>query len=627
MKYLSSIRLLGLALFMAGFGFFIAVFFLSSYRLTDDILKQELQKDDEQADPSQAPNAASQQTSDQPDDDRRMPKSTYQLMSEAASAMTGKVYTFNFSFIRDLNKVTDKANQEVQKIYGITPDELDNMVNTLAAKNDLTYSVASAATVFPDNEVGEFREKMLQDYTGWMEGQKFDSKEKLRSQLEGTIASINRNVTQQKGIGSYQQKGINTSIVKASTIGFVADHKLLVLLLSYGVTILGALLYLLPRTKEHPGIKNNHIFHSALKHRGWIGILLGSFLIVFYVFLYFYPYYMTNWILVVDPLSRMLNGGPAGEFFLYGFLYTLCILVMGIRMIINYRHSNYHIIRTLSVMFFQTSLAFLLPEILVRLNYPYYDFKNIWPLNYSFFFPSSLSQLIDNGGLGIFMLVWGIILIIIAVPVLVYFFGKRWYCSWVCGCGGLAETLGDPYRQLSDKSLRAWKVERYLVHGVLVFAVLMTAGMLYAFFSGSGSLLGIPVYAVSEAYGFFIGAGFAGVIGTGFYPLMGNRVWCRFGCPLAAYLGIVQRFKSRFRITTNGGQCISCGNCSTYCEMGIDVRWYAQRGQNIVRASCVGCGVCASVCPRGVLKLENAEEKDRFGEPILIGNNSVRVDV
>jgi polyferredoxin len=165
-----------------------------------------------------------------------------------------------------------------------------------------------------------------------------------------------------------------------------------------------------------------------------------------------------------------------------------------------------------------------------------------------------------------------------------------------------------------------------MVHGVLLFAVLMTAGMIYTFFTGRGSLLGIPTYTVAEFYGFFIGAGFAGVIGTGFYPLMGNRVWCRFGCPLAAYLGIVQRFKSRFRITTNGGQCISCGNCSTYCEMGIDVRWYAQRGQNIIRASCVGCGVCASVCPRGVLKLENGQEEGRFGQPIHIGNESVKVN-
>ena len=58
---------------------------------------------------------------------------------------------------------------------------------------------------------------------------------------------------------------------------------------------------------------------------------------------------------------------------------------------------------------------------------------------------------------------------------------------------------------------------------------------------------------------------------------------------------------------------MSCGNCSTFCEMGIDVRAYAQQGKNIVRSSCVGCGVCAAACPRGVLKLENGmTHKDRY---------------
>jgi polyferredoxin len=186
--------------------------------------------------------------------------------------------------------------------------------------------------------------------------------------------------------------------------------------------------------------------------------------------------------------------------------------------------------------------------------------------------------------------------------------------------------LGDPYRQLSDKSVKAWKIERYLIHGVLVFAVLMT-GLTIANYFTEFALLGQATNQLHSIYGFAIGSAFAGVVGTGFYPLMGNRVWCRFGCPLAAYLGIVQRFKSRFRITTNGGQCISCGNCSTYCEMGIDVRWYAQRGQNIVRSSCVGCGVCSAVCPRGVLKLENADEEGRINEkPILIGNNSITLN-
>ncbi|MFK7932084.1 MAG: 4Fe-4S binding protein [Saprospiraceae bacterium] len=340
---------------------------------------------------------------------------------------------------------------------------------------------------------------------------------------------------------------------------------------------------------------------------GWLGILTGIYLISFYVFLYWAPAHIAGWMVMTTPISEMLNGGAASRWFVYGLLYTIIILVMGVRMISKYRHNKYQMIRTGSVMFFQTSFAFLIPEILSLLNQPSMDLKNIWPLNYTFFFDWNINNLLNSGGLGIFMLVWGIVLVVIAVPVITYFFGKRWYCSWVCGCGGLAETLGDPYRQLSDKSLQAWKYERYIIHGVLAFAVIMTGMTLFTYFSGTSQIGFLHTNDVQKWYGFFIGAGFSGVVGTGFYPLMGNRVWCRFGCPLAGYLGLVQRFKSRFRITTNGGQCISCGNCSTYCEMGIDVRAYAQRGQDIVRSSCVGCGICSAVCPRGVLRLENGD--------------------
>ena len=248
-------------------------------------------------------------------------------------------------------------------------------------------------------------------------------------------------------------------------------------------------------------------------------------------------------------------------------------------------------------------------------------------MDYDFFFRWNLDELLDSGGFGLFVLVWGVLLTVVIVPVMVYFFGKRWYCSWVCGCGGLAETLGDPYRQLSSKSLFSWKVERWLVHGVLVFALVMTGLTLYGYFSGSYKVYGIKVQTIQDVYGFLIGSIFAGVIGTGLYPIFGNRVWCRFGCPLAAYMGVIQRFKSKFRITTNGGQCISCGNCSTYCEQGIDVRAYAQKGENIVRSSCVGCGICSAVCPRGVLKLENGPEQGRIGSvDVLLGNDMNLID-
>ncbi|MTI32053.1 4Fe-4S binding protein [Xanthovirga aplysinae] len=455
----------------------------------------------------------------------------------------------------------------------------------------------------------------------------YSSKFTFLHQLNQEIDALNETYRANQEWDKVIYTDYSFDLIKNSSTGTLVDHTSWFFIMTFVLGVIGALLYILPGIQEGPpGIKHNGIYHHVLTSRGWLGILIGTFLIGFYIVLYWFPAYIVNWVILVDPLSKAISGNPASQWFLYGFLYTLSILVMGIRMFIKYRHSKYQIVRTASVMFFQTAFAFLIPEILVRLRYPYMDLKNIWPLDYSFFFDYRINEFISAGTIGIWMMGWGIALIIIGVPVFVYFFGKRWYCSWVCGCGGLAETLGDPFRQLSDKSLKAWKAERIIVHGVLVFAIVMTGGVLYSYFTNSGTILGINTYNIRAAYGFLIGSIFAGVVGTGFYPFMGNRVWCRFGCPLAAYLGLVQRFKSRFRITTNGGQCISCGNCSTYCEMGIDVRWYAQRGQNIIRSSCVGCGVCSSVCPRGVLNLEVKDEEGRFGKPILIGNDSIKVE-
>ncbi len=416
-------------------------------------------------------------------------------------------------------------------------------------------------------------------------------------------------------------------ITQASATGRFVDQGWLMFFLTFGLSIIGALMYILPDVilLGAEGIKNNQVFQSASTNRGWIGYLTFVYLVGFYIILYFYPSFLSNQILTVSPISMSLSGNPASQWFLYGFIYCTVMTVMAVRVFIKYRYSRYQVVRTASVLFFQIAFAFLIPEILVRFNMPWYDFKNAWPLDYDFFFDWNINSLIANGNVGVFMLGWGIVLTLIIVPVFTYLYGKRWYCSWVCGCGGLAETLGDPYRQLSDKSVKAWKIERYLVHGVLIFAIVMTGVTLYTYFTGVSEVLGVSTYDVQKSYGFLIGSVFSGVIGTGFYPMMGNRTWCRFGCPLAAYLGLVQRFKSKFRITTNGGQCISCGNCSTYCEMGIDVRWYAQRGQNIVRSSCVGCGVCSSVCPRGVLNLEVGDEKGRFGSPILIGSKRVEI--
>lgn len=450
---------------------------------------------------------------------------------------------------------------------------------------------------------------------------------------------------------------------------------------------------------KHNGIKNDGVWFKSISSRGVLAWMAGIALTGFYIVLYFYPQYLglvkegenTGLIALFDPLSKGLSGNPASQWFVYGTMYTVAILAFGAKFIWKYRHNKYEQLRTVSVMFFQTAFAFFIPEIMARLNgdLPYYDLKNMWPLNYYNFERYRINGFIDSGSVGMTMLFFGIISIFVISPFLTYKYGKRWYCSWVCGCGGLAETAGDSFRQLSDKSKFAWKVERWVVHSVVVFVTLMTTAVIYSylgngtskywltktmfisgvaviltaifawvmiykreelakdarygaigyftiiavliglhFFSGSGNIFIFKAETLRTTYSFLIGSIFSGVIGTGFYPILGNRVWCRFGCPMAAMLGFQQRMFSKFRITTNGGQCISCGNCSTYCEMGIDVRAYAQKGENIVRSSCVGCGICSAVCPRGVLKLENGPEKGRINsKDVLLGNDVDLMDL
>ncbi|GAA3519610.1 hypothetical protein GCM10022393_37280 [Aquimarina addita] len=506
-------------------------------------------------------------------------------------------------------------------------------------------------------------------------------------------------------------KGISTKQKIALALGFIGFFILILallntnfpnqglfltlslLLISAGIVMYAHNAYL---TKLE-GIKNDGVWFKSISSRGILGWLTGVGLTSFYIVLYFKAELLglgsdgnanTGLIGLFDPLSYLLSGRPASQWFVYGTLYTVAILAFGYKFMLKYRHNRYEQLRTGSVMFFQLAFAFLIPEFMARLNsddfqLPYYDLKNIWPLNYYNFEQYRVDEFINAGNIGLALLIFGIVSIFVITPILTYKYGKRWYCSWVCGCGGLAETAGDSFRQLSSKKLSAWKLERWLIHVVLVFSVVMTTAVISTYlgydsekywltkdafifsvaafltlvisgvFIFKGKELGkdvkygavgffvvilflIGIYytgttseiffikaeTLRSAYGLYIGSIFSGVIGTGFYPILGNRAWCRFGCPMAAILGFQQRLFSKFRITTNGGQCISCGNCSTYCEMGIDVRAYAQKGENIVRSSCVGCGICSAVCPRGVLKLENDTLDGRINSnEILLGND------
>jgi len=341
-----------------------------------------------------------------------------------------------------------------------------------------------------------------------------------------------------------------------------------------------------------PG-KLNWFVHD-ITHRGVTAWLLSGLLFAFYIVLYYTEVFT----------QAAVRVGLGSKWTLYGLLYSIAIVAGGIYVIRKYKHNRYQIVRTCFVMFVQVVFAFAIPHILKFLHKPEYYFSYLWPLKMDYLTPGIIFQL------PLPFILYSFLGSLLMVPLLGIFFGKRWYCSWVCGCGGLANTAGEPFRHLTSKSSAAWKFEKIAIHSVLGICVTLTALLFVSWGAGAKHpALTQFTYRFQSLYGLIVVAMLSGIIGVGLYPLGGTRVWCRNFCPMAAMLGLVQKF-GRYRIAVKDNMCISCGLCSKYCEMGIDVRSYAQSNTSFTRASCVGCGLCAEVCPRGVLRLENITRRD-----------------
>lgn len=337
-----------------------------------------------------------------------------------------------------------------------------------------------------------------------------------------------------------------------------------------------------------------HWLLHDVKNRGITAWLLSALFTGFYVVLYF-----TEWL---TPVARAI--GLDSKWTLYGLLYTIAITTGGIYVIRKYRHNRYQVIRTAVVIFVQATFAFSIPLLLKFFHQPEFYFSYLWPLKMDYLTPSYIFSL------PLPFIIYSFLASALLVPILAVFFGKRWYCSWVCGCGGLANTFGEPWRHLSDKSSASWKFEKVAIHTVLGTSLVLTALLFISWGVGKNHPeLSHFTGKFQAFYGLVVASILAGVVGVGAYPIGGTRVWCRFFCPMAAILGLVQKI-GRYRITVKENMCISCGLCSKYCEMGIDVRAYAQANESFTRASCVGCGLCAEVCPRGVLRLENVRAHD-----------------
>jgi NosR/NirI family nitrous oxide reductase transcriptional regulator len=312
--------------------------------------------------------------------------------------------------------------------------------------------------------------------------------------------------------------------------------------------------------------------------------------------------------------------------FWYTVLYTLVMTVFGLQAMKRWgfgkgreaRRDRFQIWRYVSLISFQWIFFFLIPEFLFRWAVQYqwvgarlahdpvfagqawraYGLVYAWPLFFYTFFGNPHEVWV----------VWGLILAFGIIPVLALFHGKR-YCSWICGCGGLAETLGDRWRHLAPKGRTSVRWE-FMNSIVLAAAVVVTVLVLARDFF---HIFGKPAQLGLEYYHLFADIWLVGILPVTLYPFFGGKVWCRYWCPLAKVMQIFSAAFTRFRVSRfaihSNEKCIACMECTRNCQVGIDVMNYALRQEPITNAnsSCIGCGICVTVCPMSVLSFTREE--------------------
>ena len=312
--------------------------------------------------------------------------------------------------------------------------------------------------------------------------------------------------------------------------------------------------------------------------------------------------------------------------FWYTVLYTLVMSVFGLQALKRWgldRKDKFQIWRYASLLSFQWVFFFLLPEFLFQWAVRYqwvgarlaadpvftqqawrsYGLIYAWPLFFYTFFYNPHQVWV----------VWGVLLTFVVLPVFVLLNGKR-YCSWICGCGGLAETLGDRWRHLAPKGPTSVKWERMSL--VIVVAAFAVTGMMLL--RDSVALFRAPAPKALDWYHLLADVWLVGILPVSLYPFFGGKVWCRYWCPLAKLMhlvsGLYGRLKiSRFHLVPND-KCIGCTECTRNCQVGIDVMSFALKQETLdnTNSSCIGCGICVSVCPMDVLSFSAAGAKPKL---------------
>jgi polyferredoxin len=206
---------------------------------------------------------------------------------------------------------------------------------------------------------------------------------------------------------------------------------------------------------------------------------------------------------------------------------------------------------------------------------------------------AGLSQGVINAGFIFWMIVFITALIM-----------GRAFCGWFCWFGGYQElvawSIGDRFKL---------KIPRHILLYLGLIPLISLGLKIYTTWIVNW-LSGIPsqfVFNLSyiEPWG-GQQTGISIIITLVLYgPVLiyvfGRRAWCRHLCPIGALLKLFSFFRP-IKVRLNNNNCLGCGNCTSVCDMEIDVSGQIARFQEVRDVNCNVCLICIDQCPSGSLK-------------------------
>lgn len=200
-------------------------------------------------------------------------------------------------------------------------------------------------------------------------------------------------------------------------------------------------------------------------------------------------------------------------------------------------------------------------------------------------------------------IVSGSFIVFFVVFILSLFLG-RFFCGWLCPCGGAQECL--MLIKLKNTKNGKRNYIKYFIWlawiCIIVYTVILAGGYHEInFFNHTENGISLILKEGAMAYPIYYGVLSLLVIVSLF---AGKRSFCHYLCWMAPFMVIGTKIQQMLRIPAlhieaEKHKCISCKKCNVSCPMSLDVEEMVNKN-NMINSECILCGTCKEVCPKQI---------------------------